>query len=567
MTFKHSRLTFPVIRLILCLVFFQMLPPIVTGQQLEGIASQKPFAIHGNLGFDLIGYHVSGIDARMNPFTMMLSAQATAQVYGIAIPFSFRYSGKKAEYAQPFNQFGLSPQYKWLTLHGGYRNVNFSNFTLAGHTFLGGGVEMNPGKFRFGFVYGRFRDQSDEFGYGMDTLSKFSRKGMALRLGVGNTQNFADFIFLRIQDDSTSLPDGSTFPPSPAEQNVVVGINSRVALGKRFTLEAEAAGSLYTTDLAAQGLENVEELPSFLRSGKFMALNISSELLSAIRTSLHYKGKQFTTRLEYRRIDPNYRSMGAYFFNNDIEQVTLAPSLSVFKRKLSLRGSIGVQRDNLRETKKATTVRAISSLSASFNPVPAFGLDMNFSNYSNNQRPGTLPLIDSLRQYHTTANFSVSPRLMILKPKYQHLIFLMISRMELNDKNSSTALYTENRAVILNLNYHLNLVDQSLTLMAGLHHNRLENSSALHRATGVSAGIAKTMFDSKLQAGWNNSLIRNHTGQKGWTINSSVNTTYLLNKHHSFRFSLYFIRAYYEDETLTPSFNEIKGDFGYVYSF
>lgn len=74
------------------------------------------------------------------------------------------------------------------------------------------------------------------------------------------------------------------------------------------------------------------------------------------------------TRMEYRRIDPGYRSMGAYFMNNDLENLTITPSMSLFKRKLNLRGSIGVQHDNLRNTKRATSIRTISAIHASINP-------------------------------------------------------------------------------------------------------------------------------------------------------------------------------------------------------
>jgi len=39
----------------------------------------------------------------------------------------------------------MSPYYKWITIHVGYRNINYSQFTLAGHTILGAGIELHPG--------------------------------------------------------------------------------------------------------------------------------------------------------------------------------------------------------------------------------------------------------------------------------------------------------------------------------------------------------------------------------------------------------------------------------------
>jgi hypothetical protein len=556
-----------ILRLVLFTGLYLALFQVVSGQQLEGIKEQKPITLHGNFGVNLLGYSVQGIDDRMPPWNLLLSAQATASVYGIAIPFSFRYSGEKAEYGQPFNQFGLSPQYKWLTVHGGYRTIRFSDFTLAGHTFLGGGVEMNPGKFRFGCVYGRFRDQAQEISPALDTLNQFSRKGLAMRIGVGNTNNFVDLIVLRIQDDSTSLPEGVNNQNLTAEQNMVLGVNGRIALGKKFTFETEVAGSAFTTNISAPGIEGSKELPSWLTSSQLIRINLSSDLNSAIRSSLLFKGKKISTRLEYRRIDPDYKSMGAWYFATDVEQATIAPSFPLFKKKLLLRGSVGIQRDNLRQNKKATTVRAISSVSASFNPLPAFGLDVNYSNYSNNQRPGSLPLIDSLKQYQTTANFTITPRLLLIRPEKQHLIFLVVSRMELNDKNSWTALYTENRALILNLNYNLNLVNKAVTILGGIVHNRLENSTMTVNTTGITAGISKALLDTRLQVGWNNAMVFNHSGQEGWIINSTLQANYQINKHHNLRVGLFFTSANYKDESLNPSFNETKGDIGYAYTF
>ncbi len=47
------------------------------------------------LSANLIGDNATGIESRMHPFAMMLSANATASVYGISIPFSIRYSNTR----------------------------------------------------------------------------------------------------------------------------------------------------------------------------------------------------------------------------------------------------------------------------------------------------------------------------------------------------------------------------------------------------------------------------------------------------------------------------------------
>ena len=73
------------------------------------------------------------------------------------IPLSFVLSNFENKFYQPFNQFGISPKYKWATLHLGYRNLTYSNYTLAGHRILGAGFDLKPKNFRIGFMYGQLR--------------------------------------------------------------------------------------------------------------------------------------------------------------------------------------------------------------------------------------------------------------------------------------------------------------------------------------------------------------------------------------------------------------------------
>jgi hypothetical protein len=540
----------------------------VSAQQIDGMGMQKPFMLRGNFATNFIGYGVSGIDSRMNPFAMMLSANATASVYGISVPFSVRYSNQRVNYTQPFNQLGLSPSYKWITAHAGYRNITFSNYTMAGHSFLGGGVELKPGKFRFGFVYGRFKKNTTAFEQAIDTTQTLTRKGFGARIGVGSEHTYVDLILLKIRDDSTSIINPLNPAYVPAEENAVAGINSKIRLSKNLFFDAEVAASIYTTDISAMGFTSSDENIWLKRVNNIITINHSTELLTAVRAALNYRLQKVNTRLEYRRIDPGYRSMGAYFMNNDIENLTIAPSFSLFNRKLNLRGSLGLQRDNLRNAKRATSLRTISSFQASYNPVPLFGLDISYSNYSSNQRAGRVPLIDSLKLYQTTSNLNITPRLLINGTNYNHMIIAMISRMELNDRNIFTQDFTNNQATIFNLNYNLGLLQHKASVLLGFNYNLLKNAVATVKASGISLGASKSMLEGRAQVGINNSIIRTQQSQSGgWTINTSVNSGYQLSRKQTIRFNLFFIRSAYPNGTLTNSFNEIKGDMSYVYTF
>jgi hypothetical protein len=563
---KKSPKSFSVI---LFLTMIVLSPAFLFAQDLENIAKQKPFEVHGNASLNLIGYGVSGIEPRRQPFSWVLSANVTASVYGIQFPFSFTISDQQKSYAQPFNQFGLSPHWKWITVHAGYRNITFSNYTLAGRTFVGAGVELNPSILRFGFVYGRFdRKTTDNPLMVTDSLPNFKSTGFAVKLGVGTEKNFFDLILLRIRDDSTSVVQSDTSAIRTPEQNVVMGFNSHFTFSKRLTLEVEGAFSLYTTNTGAEPFEDVENDKTLSALNSFLVINQSTEYYYAARAALQYHDKNVKVKAEYRRVEPKYRSMGAYFFNNDLENFTISPTVGFWKKKVIVGGSLGLQRDNLRASKKATSMRTIGSAMLSFNPSSTFGLDLNYSNYGMNQKAGRLPLVDSTKVHQVTNNLTVIPRLMFTNVSHVHMVMLTYLWMNLNDQNSSTSEFTRMVTHTAQLTYNLSWIESRWTMITGLNFVQVTNFGGVGSNWGITAGGNKALLDDKLNIGLNNALMRSdYAGTKGWVLNVNLNGTYQINVHHSLRLNGYYTGNFFPDGTTVPSFNEFKGDLMYVYTF
>jgi len=172
-------------------------------QDLTQIRTQKPVVVRGALSTTAHFYNIEGKNTNRDPFNYLISGNVDLTVYGINLPFSFMYSGQNLAYTQPFNRFGISPQYKWIKTHFGYRSMNFSSYTLAGHSFMGAGAELNPGKFRLAGVYGRFKQKTlPNTSNPLDTLYAPTRKGYSIKIGVGSAKNYFDLIYLSIADDS-----------------------------------------------------------------------------------------------------------------------------------------------------------------------------------------------------------------------------------------------------------------------------------------------------------------------------------------------------------------------------
>ncbi len=92
----------------------------LNAQNLEQIGKKNPLTISGGLSVNQIGYAVSGIESRRDPYSFYASGNVNFNLYGWSVPLTFTYSNQQGSFQQPFNQFGLHPTYKWITGHFGY---------------------------------------------------------------------------------------------------------------------------------------------------------------------------------------------------------------------------------------------------------------------------------------------------------------------------------------------------------------------------------------------------------------------------------------------------------------
>src|SRR5690606_19189222 len=97
---------------------------------LANLKGSKPIDFSGSLSLRLNSYSTSRDNSVRDPFFWTISGSPTLSIYGVTLPFYFSFCQKNQDVRQPFNQFGLSPSYKWLRVHLGYRNISFSDFTL-----------------------------------------------------------------------------------------------------------------------------------------------------------------------------------------------------------------------------------------------------------------------------------------------------------------------------------------------------------------------------------------------------------------------------------------------------
>lgn len=525
----------------------------------------KPVRVSGGLNAYAGFYQASGIENRNQSTPFGLSASATVSLPGgISLPFSVIVGNQGASFRQPFNQFGISPTYKWATVHAGYRNVQFSPFTLAGHTFLGGGVELNPGKLRIGAVYGRFNKAiSTDLANPDQALPSFKRTGYAVKLGYGSAANYVDVVLLNAADDTSSITGSQSITPA---RNTVLGVTSRLTLAKNFSFEMDIAGSAYTRDTRAQVVP-LSDQPLMKAFNIFMPAQLSTQLTTAAQLGLGYRSKNFGLKLQYKRIEPNFQTMGSYYFQSDIQSFTIAPSLNLLNSKLRVVGSFGLQQDNLAKTKNAQTGRKIGSLVVSYNPSNAFGIDFQFSNYGISQQAGLRPIIDTLRLAQNNLSLMANLRYSIQNEAFSHLFTLTGTHQQLSDLNNTTSEFTQNQNQNINLGYFLTelALGWSANAMVSYTQTALPQDQMV-RFYGPTVGISYPLLDKKLNTSFNASyLINQQLGVTGKVMNASLNASYQLGKRQSLNLQL----GYLNSNTGQPDqkFNELRGSLGYGISF
>jgi hypothetical protein len=464
-------------------------------QDLGGLSDVRPIGLTGSLVTSTTGYKAAGIDSRREPITWSVTGSPVLSIYDVQFPVNLVFSDQDQSIRQPFDQFGISPSYKWLNGHFGYRSLSFSRYTLAGVTFLGAGIEVAASPIRIGAMYGRLQRAVEEDTLLATVLPAYKRLGMGARVGFGSLNNFFDLILFRAKDDTTSLSrpimKASVYP----QENLVGGINTKIAIFDELSVEAEASASALTRDLRAPKIDSIK-IPSIV--SKLMDVNSSTSLTFAGHASMNVHFAHWATALEYERIEPNYSSLGAYFFNSDLESYKLSPSFDVFQGKLRVSGSMGFQHDDLLHTKGATTSHLIGSTTVSWNPSPVFGMDGQYSNYATDQVGGIAPLNDSVRVRNVSQSASLAPRLMVLGTSAAHVYAAMIAVQSYTDLNAFTNLYSNSKSVAATGSYTMTFLKSGRSIGGSLQFANTTNAQSSSRMMSVSIHASTPTLQKKL---------------------------------------------------------------------
>ncbi|RZJ20553.1 MAG: hypothetical protein EON51_14760 [Acinetobacter sp.] len=562
--------------MVFCLLIAFLLIETVSAQDFTNIKQAKPFSYSGTIEARGTFYNASGIQNRRQPASYLFSGSPTFDIYGFQIPVNFTFSEADRSFRQPFNQFGMSPTYKWITLHAGYRNVSFSPYTLGGHTMLGAGFELNPGKLRLGFMYGRLNKATT-----IDTTSQslvpfsFSRKGYAAKIGYGTDRNFFEFSHLSARDDPDTKPENlpSVLNVVSPAKNDVGGYAFKFTFLKNLSIESTGSLSLYTSDVNSPlRIDSVAN--AFLKKvdGLF-GINATSEYYTAFSGALAYRNRKFGIKVSYKRIDPDFKTMGAYFFNSDLENWTINPNFTILKGKVRFNGSLGIQHDNLKKQKRAENKRIIGSANAGIEFTKSLGLDVTYTNFSDNQRAQTALFADSLRIVQATQTIGLMPRYYLVRPNAMHVFSASFTMSNLNDYNNLLSDAGPSRNISTQqffINYNITFPKKQLSLFVNLNNTQLSGQGSENSFTGLTLGGNSSFLKNKLQTGVNCTFTttNSNAGDDNFIINANGNLGYLVSRRQRLGLNLFVTNNKTSAINLLRSnFTETRAELSYQFKF
>ena len=551
--------------LLICLILVLLLGFNTYSQDLGSIKKEDIVKVSGGLGLQLTGYTAMGMEAKREPFMWQLNLNMSINILGVInAPFSASISSQAAELStpQPFNSFGISPKYKAVTLHLGYRSINLSEFSLSGSQFLGIGVEVKPkDAFVKGKVlWGRFAKPVFFNPDGtIATKPSYARYGWGTGITFGSTPKSETTVnIFKAKDDPNSLDvDVADIETKPAD-NLVLGISTKQEITKKISFDAEADISFYTNDLTVPA--EVDQGNSYANNIFLFGYNGTSEFKKAIIGGINYKPDFAKFKLQYRRVDPGYRTLGTSFINNDYEDINLKTSFSLFDKKTGISLSGGVQRNNLNGNKASKLLRLIGSVAVSHTINEKWSASANFSNFSSRTRQTIVITFDSLQFVQTTKAAGFALTRSISNDNSNTSLNIAFNYQDaIVNKIRMTSFYNSN------IGLQKQFLKSKLSVGASLvgMHNISETGTTSN--IGPSAMMGTMLLKDKLQISLVAAYLPSYIDMKsqGSVSNISVTGSYAIFKKHKIAYSISDIIRNVD----TGKNSELTATLSYSYSF
>lgn len=523
----------------------------------------KPSKVKVYGGVNMNAMYNNASTGNQDPFTYTLSGNIGASYKMFSMPISYTITnlGNQFGYQMPydFNRFSLAPKYKWVQAYLGDASMSFSQYTLSGHPFRGVGAELTPsGPIKFSFMTGRLLKptEADSLGYQVATYK---------RMGVGGKVNFEqdkykiEYISFYAKDKENSIVNNGG---AIAKENTVNSLKVNTSIIPNVDIEIEYALSILY-DLVPQSLESDNSTLKTRSSHK------------ALKTSANYTIAKYKVGLVYENVDPEYQTLGAMYFNNDLENIGVTFSGPFVKDRLMISTQVGYQRDNLDKKKAQDSKRLVGTLNASFKVNDQFNLSGSYSNFTihTNRRLDQFDYIndpnlnpaDTLNYKQLSQNANINANYILGKEKQHNINFNYSIAGQANKQGGIIRKGQSSTVQNYNLTHTLTLKSIAAGLSTSVNYTDNKISAMNSNSYGVGVNFMKKFLENKLNStfGILYNQMKNPSGNNS-VYGIKLNASYVLLEKHNF--SLNGIQMFRQLYTGVNN-NDLTLTFNYSYSF
>ena len=546
-------------------IFLVLLSKAMFAQNIAEIAKSDPLIISGAVGTQNTYRYSSEGYGYGSPFSNVVYANLNFCIYGFNMPFSLHYSNDNLNFNYPQLSFNLSPTYKNWTGYLGQSTMAMSSYVMN-MSFNGVGVEYSSNKLRAGLFYGRLRnainpDPTDPFA----RTPQYKRMGWGFKVGYGSGKNYIDLYMLNAYDRENSIDELWRQQVTPKE-NIVVGVKGCVTPFKWLSFTANAAGSVFNTDLRAP------DAPVKTDFDKVFDVKYSSLMRFAGDVNANINVKGVNASISYRMVQPDYTSLGTYYMSNNYQSLGITLGTSLFN-KVSISGTFSGQADNLSKEQLYTTCGFVYGANASTRIGKNFSIMAGYNGYMQTQRDGTCVVNDTTRVHRIMSSYSLTPSFFCESEHLGHNISVSANLTENKDLNKFATGESDVKTTALGLSYNIDVkpIDTDFTLTYS--HQQSDGFNSKYISDIATLGTSRSFLKEKnLNLSASVSLCYNEVERqsKSLSLGADIAASYNLNKVHLFSANAAFNK--YGDVNLTKTRSgldctDISVSLNYTYTF
>jgi hypothetical protein len=450
--------------------------------------------------------------------------------------------------------------------------MSFSPYTLNGHMFTGGGLELTPGKWNIGLMGGRLMRKVEYNAELPGVMPSYERLGTGAKLRYNGTKFFLGGSFLMAKDRYKEVSFQADSLGIHPKENMAASIEGGVNITSKLRISGEYALSHYNRDTRTMINTN---------SGEAEAGGEKPELYQAVKAALDYTFFKNTIGVAYERIDPEYATLGAYYFNNDYENLTLNYARPLFGDKGNIALSGGAQRDDLDGSKQSKNTRFVGSANIAVNPSEKLNMSLSGStfqgyrviksqfDYINQTKP--YENLDTLNfaQISRNVDFNLNWTIKSTEKLTQNITFFT-SYQESGDKQGEYIL-PGNLSRFLNASMIYGLDITSINAFLNLGYNVSNSYSNLRNflTQGPTFAVNFKLLEGRFTTGGSISFNRSYDQSLpvADVLNLRWNANARLFKRHSIQASAMLQRQKRMSPAPTKRTSSLTGQIGYMYNF